>query len=122
MTLMMSQLMKTKTTKLRKKRSTQLLRECSHQKELVPLTLVINLQMSNTNPVWETIFFKHSPFGEWTETSTHQNEIELAMFVIKVITSTFVFDSTISDKVVLTETKKFYFHFALKLGISMQHH
>ena len=28
MTLMMSQLMKTKTTKLRKKRSTQLLREC----------------------------------------------------------------------------------------------
>jgi hypothetical protein len=27
--------------------------------------------------VWETIFFKH--FGEWTETSTRQNEIELAM-------------------------------------------
>jgi hypothetical protein len=31
--------------------------------------------------VWETIFFsKTRQNGEWTETSTRQNEIELAMF------------------------------------------
>ena len=30
--------------------------------------------------VWETIFSNARQNGEWTETSTLQNEIELAMF------------------------------------------
>ena len=87
MTLMMSQLMKTKTTKLRKKRSTQLLRECwsflaklmtcqNLQNKLLNITILFiwyllaslkkchSPNIASSISFWWVLVSVHSPNGE----------------------------------------------------------